>query len=146
MKKTIYIILFCLILLFIWGNSILSREVSGAISQFIADLFGGEHGATEEGHHFVRKLAHFSEFAALGAVYWLLVGEYTTDRARRVLSSAFVGIFVPLTDETIQIFSGRGPLITDVWIDAAGYLTGVVLAVFAIFLASRRSCKGDRIV
>ena len=136
-KKTIYIVLFCLILCFIWGNSLLSREVSGAISHFVADIFGGDQGATEEGHHFVRKLAHFSEFAALGAVFLLLTGEYTSDRAKRAFSVAFVGAFVPLCDETIQIFSGRGPALADVWIDVAGYATGAILTVAVIILVSR---------
>ena len=143
-KKTVYIILFCLILCFIWGNSMLSREASGAISHFIADIFGGEQGATEEGHHLLRKLAHFTEFAALGAVYWLLSGEFTKDRAKRAFSAAFVGIFVPLCDETIQIFSGRGPALTDVWIDAAGYVSGTVLTVLAVFLLSRRKARASK--
>ena len=116
----------------------LSREVSGAISHFIADIFGGEQGATDEGHHFVRKLAHFTEFAALGAVYWLLSGEYTSDRAKRVLSAAFVGVFVPLCDETIQIFSGRGPALADVWIDASGYAAGSCAAALVVYLISKR--------
>ena len=137
-KKTIYIVLFCLILCFIWGNSLLSREVSGAISHFVADIFGGDQGATEEGHHFVRKLAHFSEFAALGAVFLLLTGEYTSDRAKRAFSVAFVGAFVPLCDETIQIFSGRGPALTDVWIDAAGYLAGSLAVVLLGLLCLKR--------
>lgn len=115
--------------------------MSGAISHFIADLFGGEQGATEEGHHLVRKLAHFSEFAALGAVFWLLSGEYTKDRAKRAISAAFVGIFVPLSDETIQIFSGRGPAITDVWIDAAGYATGAVLTALILFFRFRSKAQ-----
>ena len=68
-KKTIYIILFCLILCFIWGNSMLSREVSGAISHFIADIFGGEQGATEDGHHFLRKLAHLPNLRLLGQYF-----------------------------------------------------------------------------
>ena len=136
-KKTIYIVLFCLILCFIWGNSLLSREVSGAISHFVADIFGGDQGATEEGHHFVRKLAHFSEFAALGAVFLLLTGEYTSDRVKRAFSAAFVGAFVPLCDETIQIFSGRGSALTDVWIDVAGYATGAILTVAVILLVLR---------
>ncbi len=140
-KKTVYIILFCLILCFIWGNSMLNREVSGAISHFIADIFGGEQGATDEGHHLVRKLAHFTEFAALGAVFLLLSGEYTQDKAKRAFSAAFVGVFVPLSDETIQIFSGRGPALTDVWIDAAGYTAGALVTVLVIFLLSRRKAK-----
>ena len=140
-RKTIYIILFCLILCFIWGNSILSREVSGAISHFIADIFGGEQGATDEGHHFVRKLAHFTEFAALGAVFWLLSGEYTRDLAKRALSAAFVELFVPLCDETIQIFSGRGPALADIWIDAAGYVVGTVLTVLVLILTARRAAR-----
>ena len=142
-RKTLYIILFCLILCFIWGNSMLSREVSGEISHFIADLFGGEQGATEEGHHLVRKLAHFSEFAALGAVFWLLSGEYTKDRTKRAISASFVGVFVPLSDETIQIFSGRGPAITDVWIDAAGYATGAVLIALIAFFLLRRKARAS---
>ncbi len=138
-KKTIYIILFSLILCFIWGNSILSREVSGAISHFIADIFGGEQGATDEGHHFLRKLAHFTEFAALGAVYWLLSGEYMSEKSKRVFSSAFVGVFVPLCDETIQVFSGRGPALADVWIDASGYAVGSCAAALVVYLISKRA-------
>ena len=115
--------------------------MSGAISHFIADLFGGEQGATEEGHHLVRKLAHFSEFAALGAVFWLLSGEYTKDRAKRAISTAFVGVFVPLSDETIQIFSGRGPALADVWLDAAGYVVGTVLTVLVLILTARGAAR-----
>ena len=144
MKKRRYIILFCLILAFIWGNSMLSREASGAISHFIADVFGGEQGATEEGHHFVRKLAHFSEFAALGATFLLLSGEYTRDKIKRAFSAAFVGIFVPLADETIQIFSGRGPALSDVWIDAAGYAFGTLLTVAVLQIILRAGKNKDQ--
>ena len=144
MKKKIYIILFYLILAFIWGNSMLSREASGAISHLIADIFGGEQGATEEGHHFVRKMARFSEFAALGATFWLLSGEYTRDKLKRAFSSGFVGVFVPLFDETIQIFSGRGPALTDVWIDASGYAFGVAVTVVVLLFISRARAKQER--
>lgn len=137
-KKRIYFVLFCLILCFIWGNSLLSREVSGAISHFIADIFGGEHGTSDEGHRFVRKVAHFCEFASLGAVFLLWIKERTPQRALQLATCAFVGVAVPLIDETIQIFSGRGPALSDVWIDISGYVVGSVICASVVFLISRR--------
>ena len=146
MKKTIYIIIFCLILAFIWGNSLLSREVSGAISHFVATILGGNREPSEEGHHLVRKLAHFCEFMSLGAVSVLLCREIMPRKGEQALFYAFVGAFVPLTDETLQIFTQRGPSLTDVWIDVGGFTFGclVIVAVFWItsaWLARRSSVE-----
>ena len=140
-KRTVYLILFCLILAFIVGNSMLSRETSGAISHFIADLFGGEGGASDEGHYFLRKAAHFCEFAALGAVFYLFLSETGLCRSTRTALCAFVGVLVPLIDETVQIFSDRGSALSDVWLDISGYAVGLILTFFVSRTISRR---GDR--
>ena len=118
----------------------LSKEVSGAISKFVAGIIGGDAGTTEEGHHLVRKLAHFTEYAALGATGHLLFDCTIQDKYRKYTTVSLVGVATPLIDETIQIFSQRGPALTDVWIDVGGYLLGV-LVVFVVFCIMRNRQK-----
>ncbi len=136
MRKRIYILLFCLILCFIWGNSMLSKEASGAISRFVATILGGNREPSEEGHHLVRKLAHFCEFMSLGAVSVLLCREIMPRKGEQALFCAFVGAFVPLTDETLQIFTQRGPSLTDAWIDVGGFTFGCLVIVAVFWIAS----------
>lgn len=137
-RKRIYGTVFVLTLCFIWGNSMIGAEVSGAISHFIADILGGEGGSTAEGHFLLRKAAHFSEYAALGVATLLFYGTLTADRTKKYLSAALTGVSVPLIDETIQIFSGRGSALTDVWIDISGFTFGTVLISLILFILLRR--------
>ena len=139
-KKRIYCFLFVLVLCFIWVNSMLSKEVSQTISRFVAGALGGGAGSGDEGHHIVRKLAHFIEFVALGVTAHLFLEAAIRDKHKRHLTLALIGVATPIVDETIQIFSGRGPSLSDVWIDFAGYATGA-LAVFAVLFALSRVTK-----
>ncbi|MBQ2927362.1 MAG: VanZ family protein [Oscillospiraceae bacterium] len=114
-------------LVFIWGNSLLPGEVSGAVSdcvrQILEELVPG--GAKEElGGGRLRKLAHFTEFTALGLLLGWLFGMLKKKQAWSVLC----GISAACMDETIQRFvPGRGPSIKDVCIDSCGVLTGLIL-------------------
>ena len=72
MKKTILTVLLVLMLLFIWGHSMVPAEASaaesgrvGALLTPFLELFVGKGNVTD---HLVRKLAHFSEYAALGVL------------------------------------------------------------------------------
>ena len=55
-------------LVFIWGNSLLPGEISGAISDFVKNILAAifEQGKPEpeNGGFLLRKLAHFTEFTA----------------------------------------------------------------------------------
>lgn len=118
-------------LVFIWGNSLLPGEVSGALSNWLKDalsaLFGKQPGASGGGG-LLRKLAHFTEFTCLGmCLSWL---------TRMIRQKSFEHLLFPLTagfsaaciDETIQIFVPlRGPAIKDVGIDTAGVVLGIVI-------------------
>ena len=44
--------------------------------------------------------------------------------AKRALTTLLVAFAVAFLDETIQIFTGRGPMIQDVWIDLSGAALG----------------------
>ena len=118
------------ILAFIWGNSVLPGSVSSMISGFVTKLFGW--GVTE---HTVRKAGHFTEFLLLGASLGLFFTVKGTKRKDKTLYLCLLALFVPLMDETIQLFSdGRGPQVPDIWIDIAGYACGClpVLTVAAV--------------
>ncbi len=141
-KRKIYLILFCAMLGFIWGNSMLSAEASGAISHFVAELIGvGGGPSADEGHHLLRKAAHFTEYAILGVLSGLLFGSMNFDNVKKYVCAACVGFSVPLIDETIQIFSGRGPAIADIWIDIAGFTLGAAVAFLIIF--KKQKSKSD---
>ncbi len=140
--------LFALILCFIWGNSLLSPDFSARISQavgeLLARLFGkGDGGATLGGLP-VRKVAHFVEFCALGAVASLLLRATVPSWLIRLSTEAFVGLLVPVIDETLQIFSGRGSSLRDVWIDVSGYVFGCALIYLCVFLIEKIKNKSEK--
>ncbi len=134
----------CLIaalLTFIWGNSLMPGWISQAISDALAWLLlgtkpvGGEMAA---GSGILRKLAHFTEFTALGMCLAWLHGMLGKGKIR-----PFVwGVLAAAADETIQCFvPERGPGIRDVCIDSAGVLTGIVLLWLGHDYVKKRSVQ-----
>ena len=127
-------------LAFIWGNSLLPGEVSGAFSDwvkgFLAKLFASGD-MSQSGGGLLRKLAHFSEFAALGILLSWLFGMLQ----KKPCFAAVCGFLAACVDETIQRFvPDRGPSIVDVGIDTCGVLTGMLL-LFAAYRLSRNKNK-----
>ena len=120
-------LLLVLNLIFIWGNSLLPGEISGALSDAVRDLVlellpAGPEGGLGGG--LLRKLAHFTEFALLGACLGWLHGMVNKHPAYALAWGAGAACM----DETIQRFvPGRGPSLRDVGIDTAGVLTGILL-------------------
>ena len=135
MKRTKKRVMLCFTLLaailsFICGNSAMPGEASGELSGWVGALLSRllPFLATENGLHILRKLAHFSEFAALGMVLCWLFGMVTERNTSKLILPLCCGIGAACIDETIQIFSpGRYCSIADVGIDSAGVLTGIIL-------------------
>ena len=147
MKRKILIVIILLTLLFIWGNSLFDREQSARESNFalelltpVLEIFLGKGNVTE---HFVRKLAHFSEFFALGVELLWFFSLNTSGKEQTsfgiILLALSHSILSALTDETIQIFSGRGPAIPDVWLDTAGAAFGIIAAYLIISAAVKHT-------
>ena len=114
--------LLALNLLFIWGNSLLPGEFSGAISAWLRQLLGFLEASPDTGHGILRKLAHFTEFACLGLwLQWL-----RSMLGKNLPGSILWGFGAACVDEIIQCFvPDRGPGILDVAIDTAGVAAGV---------------------
>lgn len=115
-------------LLFIWGNSLLPGTASGALSSWVKDLLSRLLGITasepDTGHGLLRKLAHFSEFACLGALLtWLICMIH-----KNLSLVPAGGLLAAGLDELIQLFvPDRHAALTDVLIDMAGVLVGMGL-------------------
>lgn len=128
-------------LVFIWGNSLLPGQVSGAFSDWVGDileeLLPGEQSPPSGGGK-LRKIAHFTEFGLLGMCLAWLMGML-----QKKTAWAFVlGTAAACVDETIQRFvPGRGPSLKDVAIDAGGVLTGVLLICLGYAWCKRKRKK-----
>lgn len=125
-RMTVCLCLIGLLLCFIWGNSLLPADDSGMLSGSLAEFLGKVFPCllTEEGEHFLRKAAHFSEFTALGLLCCWLFGMLR----KKVYLPLLCGVGAACVDECLQRFSpGRACSIRDVALDAVGVLTGVML-------------------
>ena len=124
--------LIILVLAFIWGNSLLPPEASWAVSEAVKSLLlalfplGGGAGGEGTGllGFLVRKGAHFTEFALLGALLAARQRGLQGEKALPLLG----GLLAALTDESIQYFTGRTSSVLDVWLDFAGAAAGMALA------------------
>lgn len=127
-------ILTAFMMLFAWVHSCFPADLSSQESEGFMALISGLFklfGITHEmSGLLIRKLAHFTEFSAIGAL--LLSCAYCFDRVRPhryFVQVLFSGLLSAVIDETIQLFSeGRAGMITDVWIDMGGVVFGSALA------------------
>lgn len=165
-KSTIYgkiiIVLTILTVLFIFIQSMIPKEeskkesdaVGEVVEQVIETVAPDNESFKDAVKKDIRKIAHFFEFGVLGsevALYLFLSYRKRNTildnidipwRLNYLLKSIAVclasGLLVSIADETIQIFSERGPSVTDVWIDMFGFsslyflLITILLSVYSI--------------
>ncbi len=142
LRKALVFAAALLVLGFIWGNSLLSGEESGQISggllRWLKSVLPFLKGMPEL---LLRKLGHFSEFAALGFLLCWLFRLGGQQGVHRFSVPLLCGMLAANIDETIQVFRpGRGPSVIDVWIDVAGVCAGI--AVFFLLRRIRTIWKG----
>ena len=125
-------------LCFIWGNSLLPGEISGALSDWVKSILEAilpGDGISTPGGGLLRKLAHFTEFATLGIwLFWLfsMLGKHRS-------LALLCGTLAACMDETIQIFvPDRGPGLRDVIIDTCGVVAGMMLLQIGYSLWRRK--------
>ncbi|MGN1190090.1 MAG: VanZ family protein [Candidatus Ornithospirochaeta sp.] len=132
-------------------SSRVTRLILSIVIKGFDDMSESEKEALIEKHSFiVRKLAHFSEYAALG---FMVFGSFYTSnltinkkRGVMVILSWLLSTIYASTDELHQMFvAGRGPSVRDVMIDSLGALFGVLVFTLIVFFISkyqeRRKCQ-----
>ena len=126
---------------FIFSNSMAVAEVSSLSSgrvlrwlQRILKALGAPGLANRLTMHIVRKMAHFCEYMLEGFLLMLCMRVYTRNYVWHISVPMLGGVLTAMTDETIQLFSpGRSSQVTDVWLDSAGVLVGILVAL--VFMA-----------
>ncbi|MBP1557224.1 MAG: VanZ family protein [Oscillospiraceae bacterium] len=138
-KRTCAVILLLItaaLLIFIWGNSLMSRQLSHlqseAALQAVSPLVDSmtESGLTEP---MLRKIAHFTEFFAVSAALTLLLRLFRPTSPQLIFNCLSLGLMIAVVDESLQIISARGPLVSDILLDFCGVIAGTV---FSLVVAS----------
>ena len=135
---------------FIWGHSMVPAELSSRESEWFLKLVRPavsaagwclqRFGVSVAPSVLVRKLAHFSEYAVLGVLMYLLFS--TPQRQSRGVLPAAACLGTAAVDEFLQRFAeGRAPALRDVGIDFAGSCLGILAAaaILALLLGILRS-------
>ena len=140
----ICVILIVLTVGFVFNNSAKptaeSQQASAVVAETIQEV--AQKTTSNEGQttlvsvRYLRKAAHAVEFFALGlelAAFSIIIGrrKYSFQKFWNVLSMALA---VAVADESIQIFSGRGPKVQDVLIDLGGAAVGILLTLLVHYI------------
>ena len=152
MKKTILlsVTILWMILIFVFSAQPAdeSAELSNSAGAFVCRLFipgfqelsPWEQMQHIEGiDHTIRKIAHGTEYFVLGILCAATLLSWVKKSRKLLLCSGFlIAVLYSVTDEIHQIFvPGRACMFTDILIDSAGALAGVL--VFSLLLLIRRT-------
>ena len=135
---------------FIFSHSMQVAEVSNQTSVSILDRLLAKLPFLQGWftNFILRKLGHFVEYGAVGAVLFLCLRSCTVHLLAHLSPAVLSGVLIALTDETIQLFvEGRSGQVSDVWLDSAGMCCGllagwVILRIVEECTARRRSKTG----
>ena len=140
MKRWILYIVLCLIVFFIWDNSLQNGGNADGFSLIFAEWLApiadklGFYGNIWALNRIVRKLAHLTEFTILGGVLYVVLRRYI--EYGTVVKTIGVGIVIASLDEFIQLFSlGRSSQLSDVLIDTIGIIIGISVVKLAYYIS-----------
>lgn len=140
-KRIALLIATGLMFVFIFGQSLLpqsvSAEESGWFSENVLNPLLHFFGFKPLPQNVIRKIAHVTEFAILSVL--LVLCFYG-----RMIPGFCVGFTAAFLDESIQLLSGRGALISDVWIDLIGVVFGSILGCLIVRMRIGRSKRRQR--
>lgn len=140
MKRWILYIVLCLIVFFIWDNSLQNGGTSDGFSLIFAKWIApianklGFYGNIWSLNRIIRKLAHLTEFTILGGVLYVVLRRYI--EYGTVVKTIGVGIVIASLDEFIQLFSlGRSSQLSDVLIDTVGIIIGISVVKLTYYIS-----------
>ena len=140
MKRWMLYIVLCLIVFFIWDNSLQNGGTSDGFSLIFAKWIApianklGFYGNIWALNRIIRKLAHLTEFTILGGVLYVVLRRYI--EYGTVVKTIVVGIVIASLDEFIQLFSlGRSSQLSDVLIDTVGIIIGISVVKLTYYIS-----------
>lgn len=142
----------CMIFCFSQMNADASSQLSGGIVERILTFFStyGAEGLLQNqkvfdvAEHLIRKGAHASEYALLGATLVIPLTFLHGFAGKKLACVSVLAAFAyACTDEFHQLFiSGRSGQLLDVGIDSLGACIGVMLCMLVLRISGRQ--KGEK--
>ena len=127
---------FCMVMIFMF--SFQSGEASAGVSVSFYDIFIEYTGFDFISHDAFRKLAHFSEFAALGFGFCGTVYFYKTKL--KIIFPLILSVLYAVSDEIHQLFvPERACRVLDIVVDSIGSLCGI--GVFCLLIIIFKQIK-----
>ena len=156
-RKIIFAILslICMVVIFCYSarNADLSTRDSNEIGLMIGEITIEDFNQWPEAQqisyaesidHPVRKMAHFLEYMTLGMLLFGAIYDKKNKYVSNVIPPFIIGAVYAATDELHQtIVSGRSGQITDVLLDSAGVLTGLIIISLIISLFDKGSRSSE---
>lgn len=144
--RGILIVLLLCTFYIIFGFSSQDGEKSGEISKRITDFIleksskynsleiSDKEQVNKRTERVIRKIAHFSIYTLVGFLLMALFSTYENiKRKNQICISTILGILYAISDEIHQSFTpGRGPKITDVFIDSLGVFFGITVILLIV--------------
>lgn len=136
------ILLIIATVVFILSNSATPSEKSNNTSQGVTDkvvenvkplkdAVEQNKVQKEDVHKAIRKIAHFFEYALLGAeMMLLLLLLFPADPMKYLIYALFFGLALGVCDESVQKITDRTSSTTDVMIDFGGLCIGIAFLFF----------------
>ncbi len=94
---------------------------------------------------FVRKAAHMTEYGILSVLLYIWIGQWEMSFLRRGGTAAGAAAVYAATDEFHQLFvAGRSGRFSDVCIDSAGALAGVVVFMLLVKIVKYMRAKREK--
>ena len=149
-KKILIIRIVLIILIILWavlvfGMSNQQGNESSGLSRKITALFLKTEEQIALVEPYVRKIAHFSEYAIGGILFISLFLTYDWTNKKRVTISILLGIWYAILDEIHQLFvPERSGNVIDVLIDSLGICFGVcfVMIIYKIYKKCHKKKEG----
>ena len=155
MQRKIYLFLVIAVMVSIFvfsamrGNQ--SSAMSGRITNWIIGIIYPDYsampaeqriGAFRLMEHIVRKGAHFTEYAVLGALVALLINTFSF--RNQYLIALLLSVCYAISDEWHQSFvAGRSPMLQDVMIDTAGAALGIVIIIMLLLIRRKQFVRSS---
>ncbi len=157
--RGILIVLLLCTFYIIFGFSSQDGEKSGGISKKITGFIlekSSKYNSLEQmkkeevskrTERIIRKIAHFSIYTLVGFLLMALFSTYESiKRKYQIYISAIIGILYAISDEIHQSFTpGRGPKITDVFIDSLGVFFGMTVILLIVEIINRKNKKCNKV-
>ena len=130
--------IFLVVLIAIWAYVVFNFSSqnggdSSGLSRKVVELFTKNEDTINIVEPYVRKAAHFSEYALGGVLFISLFSTYKWPEGNQITISILLGIWYAITDEVHQLMvPGRHGAVFDVYLDTLGFSTGVLAMLLLI--------------